>query len=327
MSMVETDVVGIGNAIVDVFTSCGDEFLKENGLAKGAMTLVNEAEASALYETMVGAKESSGGSAANTIAGIASMGGQASFIGKIRNDKLGAAFTTDIHSLGVHFETAAATTGASTARCLVFVTPDAQRTMATYLGACVNLVPDDVNTALILEAKITYLEGYLWDPPEAKSAFRKAARFAHENDREIALSLSDPFCVDRYRKEFVEFTRTEVDILFANEDEIISLYLVKTLKEAVAEVRKHCKTGVITLGARGSLIVCGNDVYNISPASSEGVVDTTGAGDLYAAGFLFGYTRGCDYPTCGLYGSRAAAEIISHYGARPETRLKEIIVG
>ena len=327
MSTVEKDVLGIGNAIVDVFSSCGDEFIKENGLVKGAMTLVDQEEASKLYESMVETKESSGGSAANTIAGVASMGGQASFIGKIRNDKLGTAFTRDIHSLGVQFDTTVATSGASTARCLVFVTPDAQRTMATYLGACVNLVPDDVDSASIIGAKITYLEGYLWDPPEAKLAFRKAARLAHDNDREIALSLSDPFCVDRYRSEFLEFTSTEVDILFANEDEVTSLYRVKTLKEAILEVRKHCETAVITLGEKGSLIVRGDAVYDIAAISPEGVVDTTGAGDLYAAGFLYGHTHGCDYPTCGLYGSRAAAEVISHYGARPERSLKDLMVG
>ena len=327
VSKAKTDVLGIGNAIVDVFSSCSDEFLKENGMAKGMMTLVDQGGASALYEKIAVTIESSGGSAANTMAGIASMGGRASFIGKIRDDKLGVTFQDDIRSLGVYFDTPPTTSGASTARCLVFVTEDAQRTMATYLGACVHLKSEDVDPELILGAKVTYLEGYLWDPPEAKLAFRKAAKVAHENDREIALSLSDPFCVERYRTEFLEFVGSHVDILFANEEEITSLYKAKKLQDVIAEVRRDCKIGVITLGAKGSLVVCGDDSYNIKATSIQRVVDSTGAGDLYAAGFLFGYARGCDYLTCGLYGSRAAAEVIGHYGARPEKPLKEVVVG
>ena len=327
MSNATTDVLGIGNAIVDVFSSCEEEFLESNGIAKGAMTLVDQSGAAVLYEKMAGAKESSGGSAANTVAGIASMGGRASFIGKICDDKLGAVFQKDIRSLGVHFDTSPTTSGAATARCLVFVTEDAQRTMATYLGACVNLKPEDVDPTLILDAKVTYLEGYLWDPPEAKLAFQKAAKVAHDNGREIALSLSDAFCVERYRDEFLDFVGTQVDILFANEEEIISLYSAKKLEDAVAKVRRDCRLGVVTLGAKGSLVVCGDNCYDVEAAPVEAVVDTTGAGDLYAAGFLFGYTRGSDYLTCGLYGARAAAEIISHYGARPEKLLKEVVVG
>ena len=237
----ETDVVGIGNAIVDVFATCKDDFLAENGLTKGAMTLVDQEMESALYTGMGGTRESSGGSAANTVAGIAALGGKTSFIGKTRDDKLGEIFRNDIQSLGVHFGTLPATDGAGTARCLVFVTEDAQRTMATYLGACVSLVPDDVSPDLILGAKVTYLEGYLWDPPEAKLAFRKAAKLANDNGRQIALSLSDPFCVERYRKEFIEFIKTQVDIVFANEDEITSLYMAKDFKEAVSAIKNDCE--------------------------------------------------------------------------------------
>ena len=327
VTKLKTDVVGIGNAIVDVFAICDDDFLARNSMAKGVMTLVDHSAASALYTRMDGTTESSGGSAANTVAGIAALGGQTSFIGKTRDDELGEIFRNDIQSLGVHFDTPPTTDGAGTARCLVFVTDDAQRTMATYLGACVSLVPDDIAPDLILGAKVTYLEGYLWDPPEAKLAFRKAAKLANDNGRQIALSLSDPFCVERYRKEFMEFIRTQVDIVFANEDEIISLYMAKDFREAVAAVKNDCELAVITLGAKGSLIVTNDGEYKIEAAPVETVVDTTGAGDLYAAGFLYGYTAGRDTATCGLYGSRAAAEVISHFGARPERPLKEVVVG
>ncbi|HIB17659.1 MAG TPA: adenosine kinase [Alphaproteobacteria bacterium] len=290
------------------------------------MTLIGADQAEALYDQVVAETEMSGGSAANTIAGLASMGGRGAFIGKVRNDELGAIFRRDIRSLGVRFDTPPATSGAGTARCLVLVTDDAERTMNTYLGACVGLETKDVDVDLIRAAQVTYLEGYLWDPPSAKSAFRKAMQIAHGAQRLVALTLSDPFCVDRYRTEFVQLVAESVDILFANEKEIISLYEAKDLEDAVRQVRGHCKVAALTLGARGSIVLSGSQVHVVDPAPVDRLVDTTGAGDLYAAGFLFGYTAGHDLAICGTYGSKAAAEVISHYGARPNTPLIDLVV-
>ena len=326
MSEAEFGVVALGNAIVDVIVQTKDEFLVVNEIEKGVMTLIGADQAEALYDQVVAEMEMSGGSAANTIAGLASMGGRGAFIGKVRNDELGAIFRRDIRSLGVRFDTPPATSGAGTARCLVLVTDDAERTMNTYLGACVGLETKDVDVDLIQAAQVTYLEGYLWDPPSAKSAFRKAMQIAHGAQRLVALTLSDPFCVDRYRKEFVQLVAESVDILFANEKEIISLYEAKDLEDAVRQVRGHCKVAALTLGARGSIVLSGSQVHVVDPAPVDRLVDTTGAGDLYAAGFLFGYTAGHDLAICGTYGSKAAAEVISHYGARPNTPLIDLVV-
>jgi len=326
VSEAEFGVVALGNAIVDVIVQTKDEFLVVNEIEKGVMTLIGADQAEALYDQVVAETEMSGGSAANTIAGLVSMGGRGAFIGKVRNDELGAIFRRDIRSLGVRFDTPPATSGAGTARCLVLVTDDAERTMNTYLGACVGLETKDVDVDLIRAAQVTYLEGYLWDPPSAKSAFRKAMQIAHGARRLVALTLSDPFCVDRYRTEFVQLVAESVDILFANEKEIISLYEAKDLEDAVRQVRGHCKVAALTLGARGSIVLSGSQVHVVDPAPVDRLVDTTGAGDLYAAGFLFGYTAGHDLAICGAYGSKAAAEVISHYGARPNTPLIDLVV-
>ncbi len=319
------DVVGIGNAIVDVLAQTDDAFLNTHDLPKGAMTLIDEEQANTLYGQMGPGVECSGGSAANTIAGVAALGGRAGFVGKVRDDQLGNVFSHDLKSLGVEFGTPPASQGAPTARCLVLVTPDAQRTMSTFLGACVALGPDDVDDAQIARAKVTYLEGYLWDPPQAKEAFRKAMDAAHGAGRKVALSLSDPFCVDRYRHEFVELAEHQVDVLFANEAEITSLYQAEDFDTALQHVHGHCEIAVLTRGPLGSVVVSGDELHVIAPEPVPSLVDTTGAGDLYAAGFLAGLTQGLDLHTCGRMGSVAAAEVISHFGARPEADLSALV--
>lgn len=319
------DVCAIGNAIVDVLAHAEDGFLAENGLEKGAMTLIDTDRAKELYEKMGSAVECSGGSAANTAAGLSSLGGSAAFIGKVRDDQLGAIFRHDIQAVGVDFSSLLAQSGAPTARCLIFVTPDAQRTMQTYLGACVDLGPADIDRAIIAESKVTYLEGYLWDPPEAKAAFLQAAEMAHDADRMVSLSLSDPFCVERHRDSFLDLVEHHVDVLFANEDEIKHLYHVDDFDVALQHVRGHCDVAALTRSEKGSVIVAGDEVHVVDAAPASQVVDTTGAGDAYAAGFLFGLTQGMDLHECGRIGGVAAAEIISHYGARPEVPLKDLI--
>ncbi len=324
------DVVGIGNAIVDILSHCDDSFIEKWRLTKGAMTLIDAARAIELYDAMGPAIEISGGSAANTIAGIASLGGQVAFIGKVGNDQLGGIFRHDIRAAGVHFETPSADSGTSTARCMIFVTPDAERTMNTYLGACLELSPQDVDLALIRRARVTYLEGYLWDPPLAKQAFLKAARIAHDSGREVALTLSDSFCVRRYLEEFQDLVKNHVDILFANETEIMALWQTEDWDEAVGITRGHCELAALTRSEKGSLIVAGaspgDSVYEIPAWPVDRVVDVTGAGDLYAAGFLYGYTQGRDLATCGRIAGMAAAEIIQHLGARPELPLTEMLL-
>jgi len=319
------DVLAIGNAIVDILVHADDDFLDTHGLTKGAMELVDSATSQALYEKAGPAIECSGGSAANTVAALASMGGRGAFVGKVRDDQLGTVFTHDMRASGVHFDTAPATDGAATATSLVLVTPDAERTMQTYLGACVDLGPDDIDTGEIGAAQVTYLEGYLWDPPAAKQAFVKAAEAAHEMGREVALSLSDPFCVDRHRADFVDLVDGHVDIVFANEDEIISLYEVDDFAAALQAVRGRCKLAALTRSAKGSVIMAGDEIHIIDAEPVARVVDTTGAGDAYAAGFLYGYTQGEDLATAARMGNIAAAEVISHMGARPDVPLKDII--
>lgn len=319
------DVVGIGNAIVDVIAHADEAFLTHNALAKGAMTLIDAPRAETLYGKMASAIEASGGSAANTMAGLASLGGRAAFIGKTRDDQLGGIFRHDIRAAGVHFESAPATAGLPTARCLIFVTPDAQRTMQTFLGASVDLGPDDVDETLISSASVVYLEGYLWDRPQAKEAFQRAARIAHDAGRKVALTLSDPFCVDRHRADFRKLIESHVDVLFANEAEIKALYQVAAFDAALAQVRHHCEVAALTRSEKGAVIVAGDRIHAIAAAPVTRVVDTTGAGDLYAAGFLFGYTRALPLETCGRIGAIAAGEIISHYGARPDVTLADLI--
>jgi sugar/nucleoside kinase (ribokinase family) len=325
MTQASIDVVGIGNAIVDVIAHAEDAFLAQEALVKGTMTLVDAARAEALYRMMGPAIEASGGSAGNTMAGIASLGGNGAYIGKVRDDFLGQVFRHDITAIGVRFDTAAATSGPGTARCLILVTPDGQRTMNTYLGACVDLGPPDIDPDVIAAAQITYLEGYLFDPPKAQEAFRKAAAIAHAAGRKVALSLSDPFCVGRHRAAFRDLVDGHVDILFANEAEICSLYETNDFAAAAAAVRGHVAIAALTRSAEGSVILALGAEHRIDPAPVARVVDTTGAGDLYASGFIYGLTRDLPLPTCGEIGSLCAAEIISHFGARPEVKLSELV--
>jgi sugar/nucleoside kinase (ribokinase family) len=320
------DVVGIGNAIVDVIARADDDFVAHHGLVKGSMTLIDAAAAERLYALMEPATECSGGSVANTIAGIASLGGKAGYIGRTRDDQLGAIFAHDIRTLGVTFNTAHATNGSPTARCLIMVTPDAQRTMCTYLGASVDLGPEDLDVDLIRSAKVLYLEGYLWDPARAKEAFLAAMNIAHAAGAKVALSLSDAFCVDRYRHEFLDLAEHHVDILFANETEICSLYQTDDFDDALQRVRGHCEIAALTRSDKGSVIISGDEIHIIDAEPVEAVVDTTGAGDLYAAGFLYGLTRGMGLKDCGRLGAIAAAEVISHLGARPQVSLSDLIM-
>jgi len=313
------DVVGLGNAIVDVLAHTNDAFLAEHGMAKGAMTLIEADRALEIYHLMEGCVECSGGSAANTMAGLASLGGDGAYIGKVRDDRLGELFRRDIRATGVVFDTPPAADSPPTARSLILVTPDAQRTMNTYLGASATLGPEDVDTAMIEGARITYLEGYLWDPEPAKQAFLVAAKVAHAAGRKVALSLSDPFCVERHRAEFRDLVAGHVDLLLANESEVISLYQTADFDEALERLREDCEVAAVTRGAQGSVLVSGDELVLVEAEPVKSVVDTTGAGDLFAAGFLLGVSRGSDLETCGRLGSLAAAEIISHFGARPET--------
>jgi sugar/nucleoside kinase (ribokinase family) len=318
------DVAAIGNAIVDVIAPSSDEFLADEALPKGGMTLIDEARAERLYERMASAIEASGGSAANTVAGVASLGGRAAYIGKVAADALGQVFAHDIGAIGVTFNTPPLASGAATARCLINVTPDGQRTMATFLGACVHLTPDDVDPATIEQAKITYLEGYLFDPHEARRAFAKAAGLARASGRLIALSLSDAFVVDRHRGALLGFIDGEVDVLLANESELTSLLETDDFDTAVRALRGRVGLAAVTRGARGSVVLAGDEIHAVDVAPVEKVVDTTGAGDQYAAGFLFGLASGRPLPICGRLGSLAAAEVIAHYGPRPQVSLKDL---
>ncbi|HEV2547489.1 MAG TPA: adenosine kinase [Stellaceae bacterium] len=318
------DVVGIGNAIVDVIAQADDAFLARQGLAKGAMLLVDAARAEALYAEMGPGIEMSGGSAGNTMAGIASLGGKGAYIGKVADDQLGRVYAHDMRATRVRFETAPLTGGAPTARSLILVTPDAQRTMNTFLGACVELGPEDIDRTVIEAAHVTYLEGYLFDPPRAKAAFQKAAEIAHGAGRKVSLTLSDAFCVERYRREFRALIEGHVDILFANEAEITALYETKDFDRALAAVRGKCEIAALTRSERGSYVVTAEKTESVPAVKVAKLVDTTGAGDLYASGFLFGLTHGRDLVTCGRLGSLAAAEVIGHYGARPEASLKTL---
>jgi adenosine kinase len=319
------DVLGIGNAIVDVIARAEDDFLIKQKMQKGGMALIDEDRARAIYQAMGPATESSGGSAANTIAGVASFGARAAFVGKVRNDGLGGVFGHDIRALKVAFDTPAASEGPSTARCYIMVTPDGERTMNTFLGAAQNLAPADIDPKLIGDAAITYLEGYLWDPPQAKEAFRKAAKAAHDADRLVALTLSDAFCVGRYRDEFLRLMRDgTVDLIFANEAELKSLYETADFDSGIVALRDDAKLAVVTRSEKGCVIVDRHGVKAVPAAPISQLVDTTGAGDLFAAGFLFGLATGRDHAACGKLAALAAAEVIQHIGARPAVSLKAL---
>jgi sugar/nucleoside kinase (ribokinase family) len=320
----ELDVVGIGNALVDVLSHADEDEVTRQGLVKGTMHLVDEARARTLYEAMGPGVEMSGGSAANTVVGVASFGGRAHYVGKVRDDQLGEVFGHDLRATGVGYDTPRATSGPPTGRCLILVTPDAQRTMSTFLGASVRLGPADVDRRLVARGKILYLEGYLFDPPEAQEAFRAAAAIAHEAGRKVALTLSDPFCVERHRAAFLDLVEHHVDILFANELEICALYQVRDFDAALPHVRGHCELAALTRSAKGSVLVNGDRMHVIRAHPVEAVVDTTGAGDLYASGVLYGLAQGLDLPTCGRLGSLAAAEVIAHVGARPMVPLADL---
>ena len=319
------DVLGIGNAIVDVIARAEDDFLVAQGMHKGTMALIDEARAKAIYDAMGPATESSGGSAANTIAGVASFGARAAFVGKVRDDELGRAFAHDIRSIKVAFDTKPATSGPSTARCYIMVTPDGERTMNTYLGAAQDLSPSDIDPETIAAASIVYLEGYLWDPPAAKEAFLKASKIAHDSKRQVALTLSDAFCVDRYRDEFLALMRNgTVDLIFANEAELHSLYQTSDFDTALAQLRKDIPLGVVTRSEKGCIVATKDGTTAVPASPIQKLVDTTGAGDLFAAGFLFGLVRNAGYVNAGRLGALAAAEVIQHIGARPQVSLKEL---
>jgi len=325
MTAARYDVLGIGNAIVDVLARAEDDFLVRHDMRKGAMTLIDETRALAIYDAMGPAVEISGGSAANTIVGCASLGGRAAFVGRVRDDELGRVFAHDIRAAGVAFDTGPASDGPSTGRCYVLVTPDGERTMNTYLGAAQDLHPRDIDADAIAGAAITYLEGYLWDPKQAKEAFLKAAAAAHEAKRLVALSLSDAFCVDRWREEFLDLVRGgTVDLLFANEAELRSLYQTSDFDTALAALRREARLAVVTRSEKGCVVVSRDKLLPVPAAPIERVVDTTGAGDLFAAGFLFGIAQGAGHERAAQLGALAAAEVIQHLGARPQTSLKEL---
>lgn len=321
----ELDVTGIGNAIVDVIAHAAEEQIAELGLHKGAMMLIDAEAAERLYAQMAPAVEISGGSVANSIAGVAALGGRGGYIGKTRSDQLGQVFAHDIRAAGVTFTTKSSDTGPATARCLILVTPDGERTLSTYLGACVELGPEDIDEQLIARSKVVYLEGYLWDPPRAKEALLKAANLTHKHGGRVALSLSDGFCVDRHRAEFKRLIDDHVDILFANEAEIASLTENADFEASAAAIRGCCDVAVLTRGARGAVVITADERVEIAAEPVARVVDTTGAGDLFAAGFLHGFTRGRSPGDCARMGAICAAEIISHIGARPAASLAELV--
>lgn len=319
------DVAGIGNAIVDALTFCDESFLEKQGMKKGGMTLVDGQRATDLYRIVGPSQECSGGSAANTLAGMASLGAKTAFIGKVSDDQLGSIFIHDMHSVGVHFSTAPAHGGPATAICLVFVTPDAQRTMATYIGACALLSEADIDEEIIKHAAITYIEGYMWDAANAKAAIRKAMQLARRHGRKIAFTLSDVFCVDRHRAEFLEMIGRDIDVLFANENELKALFETDDIDAALKKIRGLCPIAAVTRSEKGSIVLT-KKLIEVAPAKKVAkVVDTTGAGDLYAAGFLFGLTRDWDLKICAATGNRCAAEIITQVGARSLKPLKELV--
>lgn len=316
--MTQFDVLTVGNAIVDIIARCDETFLTDNDIIKGAMNLIDAERAELLYSRMGPAVEASGGSAGNTAAGIASFGGRAAYFGKVARDQLGDIFTHDIRAQGVHFATSPLDRLPPTARSMIFVTEDGERSMNTYLGACVELGPEDVEEEVVAAAKVTYFEGYLWDPPRAKEAILACARIAHANGREMSMTLSDSFCVHRYRDEFLDLMRLgTVDIVFANRAEVLALYETENFEHALSMIEKDCRLAIVTMSEEGSIIMKGGERVRVHATSIEAVVDTTGAGDLYAAGFLHGYTQGRSLEECGKLGSLAAGIVIEQIGPRP----------
>ena len=325
MTEAKYDVLGIGNAIFDVLVQTDESFLGRHGMTKGGMALIDEARAISIYQSMGPAVEMSGGSAANTIVGVASLGARAAYVGKVRDDQIGRLYTHDIRAAGVAFETAPASDGPATGCSYILVTPDGERTMNTYLGAAQELMPDDIDPAQVAASGIIYLEGYLWDPINAKQAFLKASIIAHDAGRQVALTLSDSFCVDRYREEFLDLMRKgTVDLVFANEAELHSLYQTSDFDTALRQLRTDTKLGVVTRSEKGCLVASKEGVAAVGAFPIEKIVDTTGAGDLFAAGFLFGLVRGAGCENAGRLGALAAAEVIQHIGARPQIPLRQL---
>ena len=322
--MSKFDVLTIGNAIVDIIARCEDSFLSDNDIIKGAMNLIDADRAEHLYSKMGPAVEASGGSAGNTAAGIASLGGRAAYFGKVAQDQLGTIFQHDIRAQGVHYETTPLGSAPPTARSMIFVTPDGERSMNTYLGACVELGPEDVEPQVVADSAVTYFEGYLWDPPRAKEAIRECARIAHESGREVSMTLSDPFCVGRYRAEFLDLMRSgTVDIVFANKQEVLSLYETEDFELALTKMASDCKLAAVTLSEEGAIILRGDERVKIDAYPVREVVDTTGAGDLFASGFLHGYTQKRSLADCGKLGCLSAAIVIQQIGPRPMESLKD----
>jgi sugar/nucleoside kinase (ribokinase family) len=325
MTTAKYDVLGIGNAIFDVLVQTDEGFLGRHGMTKGGMALIDEARATSIYGDMGPATEMSGGSAANTIVGVANLGARAAYVGKVRDDQIGRLYTHDIRAAGVAFETLPASDGPATGCCYILVTPDGERTMNTYLGAAQELMPDDIDAAQVAASAMIYLEGYLWDPKNAKDAFVKASTIAHDAGRQVALTLSDSFCVDRYRGEFLDLMRAgTVDLVFANEAELHSLYQTSDFDTALTQMRRDTKLGVVTRSEKGCVVASYDGVIAVPAFPIDRIVDTTGAGDLFAAGFLFGLVRGAELENAGRLGALAAAEVIQHIGARPQVSLKEL---
>ncbi len=328
MSKAQYALCAIGNAIVDILAPSSEEFIQSqvaHGMQRGAMNLINAERTIALYDAMGETTQASGGSAGNTIAAFASFGGKGAYIGKVGNDHLGQVFAHDLKNIGVAYKTKPVISGTQTARCMILITPDGERTMNTFLGACVELSPDDIDEEMIKNSAVTYMEGYLFDPPLAMEAFYKAAKIAHDAGRKVSLTLSDSFCVGRHRKAFQELVEGHIDILFANEEEIKSLYEVSTFEEAAAIVKNKCEITVITRSEKGSVVIHAGGMTEVKAEPVAKVMDTTGAGDAYAAGFLYGYTEGLSMAQCGQLGSIAAAEVISHIGPRPLVTLSDLI--
>ncbi len=326
MTTSEFDVLTVGNAIVDIIARADDDFLVRENIIKASMNLIDAERAEHLYAAMGPAIEASGGSAGNTAAGLASLGGNAAYFGKVADDHLGKIFSHDIRAIGVNYNTAPLAGPPPTARSMIFVTPDGERSMNTYLGACVELGPEDVDADIVAASKVTYFEGYLWDPPRAKDAFRLAAEIAHTNGQQVSITLSDPFCVDRYRGEFLELMRNgTVDIIFANEAELKSLYETSDMATALSMIKDDVTLAAITRSEHGSIVVNGDDLVEVPAHPIDVLEDTTGAGDLYAAGFLFGLARNRSLTDCALIGGLAAAEVIQHIGPRPQVELKHLL--
>ncbi len=329
MSNAKFGLVGIGNALVDVLATTTDAFLDDqdakHGMKRGSMNLIDEPRAVELYAAMGPAREVSGGSAANTMAAFSSLGGKGAYIGKVSDDQLGAIFSHDMKAVGTHYATTPLKNGPQTGRCMILVSDDGNRTMNTFLGAAIELTPADIDADIIANSEVTYLEGYLYDPPLAMQAFQKAAKIAHEAGRKVSLSLSDPFCVARHRDDFLDLVENHVDILFGNEEEIKSLYQVDDWNDVAAIAKDKCEIVVLTRSEKGSVIFTKGETYDIAAEPVSKVVDTTGAGDAYAAGFLYGYTQGLSMNECGRIASVAAAEVISHIGPRSECLLADLI--